>query len=98
MVTQRALESVVAIHQTEAAKNFLRADNRRGDLGHRQPLLRRLLADQLIGLRLANLLEGDENLDGLIDVPPRLQRFLEFLNLALEATRIAMGRARKYER
>ena len=60
VITQRALGSVTAIHQTEATKNFLCADNRRCDLGHRQSLLRRLLADKLISLRLANLLQGDE--------------------------------------
>src|SRR5664279_3685039 len=85
-------------HQTEAAKNFLGADDRRCDLRHREPLLRGLLTEQLVRLRLADLLERDENLDCLVDITSGFQGFLELLNLALESFGVAVDRARQYER
>src|SRR5450756_1681060 len=70
--------------EAKTSQHFLGANDRGCDLSHRQPFLRVLLADQLIRFRLPDLLQRDQNLDGLVDIPSGLERFLELLELALE--------------
>src|SRR6185437_3052041 len=86
------------VENAKPAKHFLRIDDRGGDLGDGQALLRCLLAYQFIGLDLADVLQADQYLHRLIDVAACLQRLFELLHLAFEPSRIAAQRAGEHQR
>jgi hypothetical protein len=86
------------VENTKLAKRFLRADDRDRDVSHRQPSLRRLLSDQLVGLDLVDPLETNEDLDGLVDVAACFQGLLQLLHLAFQPSRIPPQRSGKDER